>query len=161
MNIIRYSLRSFFTNEYYSIIRFASKRLFVATLISARCTLQIQGWMQFCEECLVLQLIISLVCRWWYLVLVCGPGWLSWWPASVPQRRQNPPGQYQSIRNLALCLLLTSVWPQAASIKQEETLAEAVSPSSTTDSPVSPYSGHQVTIWSQYLYSADPSDRAG
>ena len=33
MNIIRYSIRSFFTNEYYSIIRFASKRLFVATLI--------------------------------------------------------------------------------------------------------------------------------
>merc|ERR1719412_957105 len=33
----------------------------------------------------------------------------------------------------------------AASIKQEETLAEAVSPSSTMDSPVSPYSGHQVT----------------
>ena len=32
MNIIRYSIRSFFTNEYYSIIRFASKRLFVATL---------------------------------------------------------------------------------------------------------------------------------
>ena len=34
MNIIRYSIRSFFTNEYYSIIRFASKRLFVATLAS-------------------------------------------------------------------------------------------------------------------------------
>ena len=34
MNIIRYSIRSFFTNEYYSIIRFASKRLFVATLSS-------------------------------------------------------------------------------------------------------------------------------
>ena len=34
MNIIRYSIRSFFTNEYYSIIRFASKRLFVATLVS-------------------------------------------------------------------------------------------------------------------------------
>ena len=33
MNIIHYSIRSFFTNEYYSIIRFASKRLFVATLI--------------------------------------------------------------------------------------------------------------------------------
>ena len=33
MNIIRYSIRSFFTNEYYSIIRFASKRLFVATLV--------------------------------------------------------------------------------------------------------------------------------
>ena len=33
MNIIRYSIRSFFTNEYYSIIRFASKRLFVATLL--------------------------------------------------------------------------------------------------------------------------------
>ena len=32
MNIIHYSIRSFFTNEYYSIIRFASKRLFVATL---------------------------------------------------------------------------------------------------------------------------------
>ena len=32
MNIIRYSIQSFFTNEYYSIIRFASKRLFVATL---------------------------------------------------------------------------------------------------------------------------------
>ena len=34
MNIIHYSIRSFFTNEYYSIIRFASKRLFVATLLS-------------------------------------------------------------------------------------------------------------------------------
>ena len=34
MNIIHYSIRSFFTNEYYSIIRFASKRLFVATLIN-------------------------------------------------------------------------------------------------------------------------------
>ena len=34
MNIIHYSIRSFFTNEYYSIIRFASKRLFVATLIT-------------------------------------------------------------------------------------------------------------------------------
>ena len=34
MNIIRYSIQSFFTNEYYSIIRFASKRLFVATLSS-------------------------------------------------------------------------------------------------------------------------------
>ena len=33
MNIIHYSIRSFFTNEYYSIIRFASKRLFVATLV--------------------------------------------------------------------------------------------------------------------------------
>ena len=32
MNIIHYSIRSFLTNEYYSIIRFASKRLFVATL---------------------------------------------------------------------------------------------------------------------------------
>ena len=32
MNIIRYSIRSFFANEYYSIIRFTSKRLFVATL---------------------------------------------------------------------------------------------------------------------------------
>ena len=32
MNIIRYLIRSFFTNEYYLIIRFASKRLFVATL---------------------------------------------------------------------------------------------------------------------------------
>ena len=28
MNIIHYSIRSFFTNEYYSIIRFASKQLF-------------------------------------------------------------------------------------------------------------------------------------
>ena len=34
MNIIRYSIRSFFTNEYYSIIRFASKQLFVATLLA-------------------------------------------------------------------------------------------------------------------------------
>ena len=34
MNIIHYSIRSFFTNEYYSIIRFTSKRLFVATLLS-------------------------------------------------------------------------------------------------------------------------------
>ena len=48
MNIIRYSIRSFFTNEYYSIIRFASKRLFVATLcqclgpVSAECWL-LQG----------------------------------------------------------------------------------------------------------------------
>ena len=33
MNIMHYSIRSFFTNEYYSIIRFASKRLFVATLL--------------------------------------------------------------------------------------------------------------------------------
>ena len=33
MNIIRYSIRSFFTNKYYLIIRFASKRLFVATLL--------------------------------------------------------------------------------------------------------------------------------
>ena len=33
MNIIHYSIRSFLTNEYYSIIRFASKRLFVATLV--------------------------------------------------------------------------------------------------------------------------------
>ena len=33
MNIIHYSIQSFLTNEYYSIIRFASKRLFVATLI--------------------------------------------------------------------------------------------------------------------------------
>ena len=32
MNIIHYSIRSFLTNEYYSIIRFASKQLFVATL---------------------------------------------------------------------------------------------------------------------------------
>ena len=32
MNIIHYSIQSFFTNEYYSIIRSASKRLFVATL---------------------------------------------------------------------------------------------------------------------------------
>ena len=32
MNIIHYSIRSFLTNKYYSIIRFASKRLFVATL---------------------------------------------------------------------------------------------------------------------------------
>ena len=36
MNIIRYSIRSFFTNEYYSIIRFASKQLFVATLARRR-----------------------------------------------------------------------------------------------------------------------------
>ena len=36
MNIIRYSIRSFFTNEYYLIIRFASKRLFVATLVVSR-----------------------------------------------------------------------------------------------------------------------------
>ena len=33
MNIIHYSIRSFLTNEYYSIIRFTSKRLFVATLL--------------------------------------------------------------------------------------------------------------------------------
>ena len=32
MNIIRYYIPSFITNEYYSIIRFTSKRLFVATL---------------------------------------------------------------------------------------------------------------------------------
>ena len=37
MNIIRYSIRSFFTNEYYSIIRFASKWLFVATLVVPLC----------------------------------------------------------------------------------------------------------------------------
>ena len=36
MNIIHYSIRSFFTNEYYSIIRFASKRLFVATLVHGK-----------------------------------------------------------------------------------------------------------------------------
>ena len=36
MNIIHYSIQSFFTNEYYSIIRFASKQLFVATL-SEKC----------------------------------------------------------------------------------------------------------------------------
>ena len=33
MNIIHYSIRSFFSNEKYSIIWFASKRLFVATLL--------------------------------------------------------------------------------------------------------------------------------
>ena len=38
MNIIHYSIRSFFTNEYYSIIRFASKRLFVATLLQVTST---------------------------------------------------------------------------------------------------------------------------
>ena len=37
MNIIHYSIQSFLTNEYYLIIRFASKRLFVATLIQTSC----------------------------------------------------------------------------------------------------------------------------
>ena len=49
MNIIHYSIRSFFTNEYYSIIRFASKQLFVATLGTIRLDLETQFW-SFIQE---------------------------------------------------------------------------------------------------------------
>ena len=51
MNIIRYSIRSFFTNEYYSIIRFASKRLFVATLLQTHIKSVHEGQKIPCPHC--------------------------------------------------------------------------------------------------------------
>ena len=60
MNIIHYSIRSFFTNEYYSIIQFASKRLFVATLCSPTCSsCQVAWWI----HCLTNICPLSGVCR--------------------------------------------------------------------------------------------------